>query len=169
LYNGNGDVEAICYVIKPAGYVIINPNNLIITEFSIEAPSPYHNQKDLGTKYIYNGPTNYFRLDGNTLTDLRTNQRLPLNELDVVSVNNYKTNLSTVQPKALLDYDTLDSTLRTWQSSHFCGVDASGNRSDVLSRQLFWDFCAIRLSYQSGTTGVSFRPGVSLGCWHVSI
>ena len=60
LYDAGGDVEAVCFNFLPKGYAIVNVNDFSIPEFSPEAVTPFPNELDSNSHYIYVGPLNYY-------------------------------------------------------------------------------------------------------------
>lgn len=56
LFNLSDTIEALCFQLKPTGYIIISYKNGNLIEYSLEAPCPYAR----GNKNIYNGPFQYF-------------------------------------------------------------------------------------------------------------
>lgn len=56
LLNLSGDLEAICYKLKPKGYAIVSYKNGNLIEYSSDACCPYSSEN----MNIYNGPLQYF-------------------------------------------------------------------------------------------------------------
>lgn len=81
LYNSDNDVVAFCadYSI---GYIIYDVfGNLV--EYSPTTPSPY---LDVKSKAYYGGPMTYAEVQNNTYIDIKTKEKVSINELDFVSI-----------------------------------------------------------------------------------
>lgn len=139
LYNKIGNVEAVCFNFSPSGYVIVNLNDYSIPEFSPSASTPFPDTLNVGVRYIYVGPLNYFiTAESNSLVNMKTGNELNIDKLmysyDVVPDNCAKTmalkNSSGITPRATLSFITRHLPV-TWNSTYYCGLDG----------------CAIELKY----------------------
>ncbi|WP_139902346.1 hypothetical protein [Clostridium thermarum] len=135
LYNIDDELEALSISINDGGYVIINTNDLSVPEFSLKTENPYSVLNDT-SKPIYNGPLKYYKYEDGQLVSLNTNKKVDKDKL----TKNYKKSASEKEKNInqLNDAYSIESnysstsygsritgTLRTWATSHYCGVDGA--------------------------------------------
>lgn len=70
LSNIKGEQEAVCFTIDNGGYIIINTNDLSISELSFKASTPFKKSTE---KYVYNGPLQYYEVSNGEYKSLTTN------------------------------------------------------------------------------------------------
>ena len=134
LYNINGELVAVNFLIDTGGYIIVNTNDFSIPELSFENESPFTNVE---SNYIYNGPLVYFEEKGENLIDLSSGKLIDRSELyNVTSI--YRNKIEDIQRindelggqnTIAASYDgefKLSTPLKTWyKSGGYCGPIAA--------------------------------------------
>jgi hypothetical protein len=133
LHNLENDIEAVVFSLSN-GYIIININDLTIPEFSLCKPNPF--TKNDSNRYYYNGPLKYYLQNNEKLISIYDNTQINMKDMELLykkSPINKLDNLDKItNPNSLIQirrpvetYEELDGTLRTWGTSHYCGVDGT--------------------------------------------
>lgn len=80
LHNSDNEVVASMIYLSPVGYMIFDPVENIMVEYSIESNNKYYNDKD--AEYVYGGALQYYEKEGGFLKDLKTDMSI---SLDIVN------------------------------------------------------------------------------------
>lgn len=81
LYNFKNKENAVCFILKDNGYIIVSLEDYSISEFSLNSNNKYFT--DINKKYIYNGPGEYYEKTNDVITSLINNKVVPNNDFIV--------------------------------------------------------------------------------------
>jgi hypothetical protein len=134
LYNLENNIEAVVFSLKNKdadGYIIINTNDLSIPEFSLSKSNPF--TTGVYDKCIYNGPLEYYNKKDGKITTIYDNKQIDLNNIKLVyskkpidKLEKFENEKNLIKPKKPTEtYEELKGSLRTWGTSHYCGVDGT--------------------------------------------
>ncbi len=131
LYNFDEEVEAVCFTVNNSGYIIINVNDLEVPEYALEVANPFSDEKE---RIIYNGPLAYYIKENGKIKNLKTKAtvngkaiafKYKREKIDKKKKITETETLTISLQSTFYETGSLNNTLRTFASSHFCGVDGS--------------------------------------------
>lgn len=134
LKNLDNQLNYIAYSIGDSGYIIINLNNLIITELSLDNPNPFI---DINNP-IYNGPLNYYSFSKNGLVSLKDNKLISKEDIKPTTyTTNNNLRVNKALPKGNVNtIKTISGTLKKW----YVDGGSCGSIASAICMRYYYDY-----------------------------
>ena len=146
LYNTQNEVVASMIYLSPVGYMIFDPVQNIVTEYSVESNHRYYT--DRNADYVYGGALQYYEKEGGLIKDLKTQVAVSVDMMEELSVSPdfsaYKNNLAQTSACA----DMAETLARDTSIDYSIQQNAPGN-SYYSYNDCYWYYDEEHLKYST--------------------